>query len=346
MGLELENKRVSRFKKINARKSLFLLLASVAIVAVSCKKSNNLNDNMGGEVNRYNPTLMVFPSDALLKRLDCLNEIDNQGTVSYDRNYSKSFVQDSELKFVIANVEGAFSKSNYPLENLEQQLKQINNEKTMDAMESISTDARTQLLNTARPDFIIEVDYEYKQDPSSRNPKKILTYILTAIDVYTNKNVATITRSDIGNDDGSGSLAALIQKDLNENISDFQQQINNQFKDIIDNGVEITLRINTDENANLALGDECLGTENYNDWVNNWLKKNTVHSSFKSVKNSDKELKFTNVRIKTLTPSGEKYTAFDFASDLKRDISKSCGISCVNKTQGIADAYLVIKGLK
>lgn len=289
---------------------------------------------------------MVFPSDALLKRLGCIKEIKNQGTTSYQRDYSKSCIQDSELKFVIASVEESFSKIGYPLENLEQQLKQITNENAMDAMESVSKDTRTMLMNTARPDFVIEIDYEYAQDPMSRNPKKILNYILTAYDAYTNKSVATITRADVGKGNENASLAALISLDLNKNIGNFQKQIKERFSDELANGIEITLRLTTEENANFKFSDECLGSENYNDWINAWLKKNTIQSTFKPVKNTDKEIKYTNLRIKPKTKTGQRYSAFDFANDLKNDFSKACGAKATNRTQGIGDAYLVISGLK
>lgn len=328
-----------------------------SIFIISCGSNNSDNSlkpteeesqklaSEGNAIDQTNPTLMVFPSDALLKRLGCIKEIENQGITSYQRDYSKSFIQDSELKFAIASVEECFSKIGYPLENLEQQLKQINNDNAMDAMEGISKDARTMLMNTARPDFIIEIDYEYKQDPMSRNPKKSLNYIITAYDAYTNKSVASITRADVGKGESS-SLAVLIKSDLPANMSDLQQQIKQRFADALANGIEITLRLTTEENANFKFSDECLGSENYNDWINSWLKKNTVKSTFKPVKNTDKELRFTNVRIKPKTENGQRYSAFDFASDLKKDFSKGCGAKATNRTQGIGDAYLVISGLK
>jgi hypothetical protein len=312
----------------------------------SCGDDSFKSKNTETIKHQLSPTLMIFPSDALLKRLGCIDEIENQGTISYKRNYGKALIEDSDLKFAIASVEESFSSNGYPMENLEQQLKQIDNDNSMDAMEGILKDARTMLMNTARPDFIIEIDYEYKQDPNSRNPKKILNYILTALDVYTNKSVASITQADMEVENGNCSLASLIKNDLGKHISEFQSQINQRFTDELDNGVEITLRITVDENTNFNLTDECLGSQNYNDWVNEWLKKNTVRSSFKPIKNTDKELKYTNVRIKPKTENGERYSAFDFTNDFKNSFSKACGIKATNRTQGIGDAYIIISGLK
>lgn len=299
----------------------------------------------GTAIDQTNPTIMVLPSDALLQKLSCITELENQGSISYKRDYQKSLINNSDLKFVIASIEELFANAGYPLENMEQQLKQIINEKSMDEMEDISKDPRTLLMNTVRPDYVIDIDYNYSQDPLSRNPKKILSYVLTAINTYTNKSIASITRTNLNTQEQT-PLATIIKKDLTENISNFQTQIKSEFTNEISNGIEITLRLTTENNASFSFSDECLGTENYNDWLNNWLKKNTFRSSFKPVKNTDKELKYTNVKIKPKLENGQRYSAFDFANDLKKDFSKSCGIKAINRTQGIGDAYIVVSGLK
>ena len=49
-------------------------------------KSSEELKTEGNAINQTNPALMVIPSDALLKRLGCLKEIENQGTTSYERS--------------------------------------------------------------------------------------------------------------------------------------------------------------------------------------------------------------------------------------------------------------------
>lgn len=83
------------------------------------KESNAITQSM--------PTLMVIPSDALLKRMNCLSEEVKQGVVRYKRDYGNSFIKDSELKFVIAEIESQFSKFGFNMENMEQSLKLITN---------------------------------------------------------------------------------------------------------------------------------------------------------------------------------------------------------------------------
>lgn len=325
--------------------SIYLFGLVFITLAISCNTNNVINVASQSTIERSKPSLMVFPSDAMLKRMSCISEIDNQGTISYIRDYKKAYINDSKLKFVIASIEELFAKNGYPIENLEQQLKQLDNENATDEIESLQKDPKTILMSTARPDFIIEIDYEANQDPTTRNLSIIISYILTAIDVYTNKTVASITQPDIKKPDDK-NFAALIKENLDNKISDFQSQLSDRFNDISTNGAEITLRITVDGNANLNLGDECLGSENYNDWLNNWLKSNTVDQTYKPIKNTNSELRYTNIRIKSIADGGKKYTAYDFANDLKKDISKACGILASNKTQSIGDAYLTVKGLK
>ena len=50
----------------------------------SKKESNAITQSM--------PSVMVIPSDAMLKRMNCLKESDNQGVTSYSRDYAKSFI--------------------------------------------------------------------------------------------------------------------------------------------------------------------------------------------------------------------------------------------------------------
>ncbi|MEC8968460.1 MAG: DUF6175 family protein [Bacteroidota bacterium] len=297
------------------------------------KESNAITQSM--------PSILVVPSDALLKRLNCLTEINNQGVSAYSRDYSKSFIQDSELRFVIAGIEQEFSNKGFPLENLEQTLKLISNNNAMDEMEGVARDLRSELMNTARPDYIIELDYELKQDPKSRNMNKSLTYIVKCLDVYTNKSVASVTRANVGVESVSNDVPGLVKEDFPNAINDLSGNISNHFKDLLANGIEVTLRIAVMNSSAIALDDDC-GDEEISEKVISWLKSNTVNSTYKMAKNTETEMFFTNVRIYSQDESGNSYTAYDFAKDLKKGLKKGCGLKVGNKTQSLGDAFLQI----
>jgi nucleoside diphosphate kinase len=336
-------------------KQLILFLIPITLIFSSCGDSSNASNSMlptnadsrsakkeSNAITKSMPSVMVVPSDAMLKRMDCLKETNNQGVTSYSRDYAKSFIQDSELKFVIAEIESQFSNKGFSLENMEQTLKMLNNNNAMDEMEGIARDLRAELMNTAKPDYVIELDYELKQDPKSRNINKTLTYIVKCMDVYTNKSVASITRANIGKTSENNDVPGLVKEDFSNSIGELSTGITSHFKDLLANGIDITLRLAVLNSSAVALDDDC-GDEEIGERVVTWLKENTVNSTYKMAKNTETEMFFTNVRIFTQDESGNSYSAYDFAKDLKKGLKKGCGLSVSNKTQSLGDAFIQVK---
>lgn len=326
----------------------FLLIAFIFLF-FSCKnKSENIipsvEDSEATESNSITmsmPSVMIIPSDALLKRLGCISFKNNQGVQSYIRDYNKSFVNNSELTFVIAEIESQFSKRGFNLENLEQNLKLINNNNAFDEAEGIARDIRAELMNTARPDYVIELDYELKNDITSRSISKSLNYVVKCLDVYTNKSVASITRANIGKTSKSNDVQGILKSDIQGQIGQLSEGITAHFADILANGVEITLRVAVKNESSFELDDDC-GDEEIGEKIVEWLKKNTVNSTYKMSKNTSTEMFFTSVRIYTIDDKKNSYTAYDFAKDLKKSLKKGCGLDIDNKTQSLGDAFIQI----
>jgi len=326
----------------------------VAFILFSCSNSNNSNKltstdtelrDESDEVNvneQQKPTLMIIPSDALLKRLNCLNEIDNQGVAAYQRNYQKALIDNTDLKFTIAEIQKQFVNVGFPLEDLEQSLKSISNESAVDNIDNIQKDAKTLLLNTVRPDIILEIDYEAVIDNKSRNLAKTLTYTLKALDSYSNKAIASMQNTNVS---GSDNVSVLLKTEIEKNISSLTSQITNHFADIIKNGREISLRLSVAKGISFTFSDNCVKGEDYTDMINDWLKNNTFGGTFKRDLATDVELRFKNVRIKTLDKNGRQYTAYDFATDLKKAMNEMCGVKSKNTTQSLSDANLQIQGM-
>lgn len=310
------------------------LLPTLQESKLSKKESNAITQSL--------PTIMVVPSDAMLKRMGCLDEEITQGVTNYKRDYSKSYIKDSRLKFVIAAIEGEFSKYGFNLENMEQALKLIDNNNAMDEAEGVARDLRAELMSTTRPDYIIELDYELKQDPSSRNPNKVVTYIVKCIDVFTNKTVTALTRANAGIESKDNDIQTLFKNDFTENFSEIKNGITNHFMDVLANGSEITLRVAVLNSSAITLEDDCGGDE-ITEKIIDWMKENTINSTYKMVKNTSTELLFTNVRIYTQDENNNSYTAYDFARELRKGLRNGCSLDVVNKTQSLGDAFIQIK---
>ena len=125
----------------------------------------------------------------------------------------------------------------------------------------------------------------------------------------------------------------------------FTQQINNHFNTIIETGREITLRVTIDNGVNLTMSDECLDGDTYSDFIIDWVKVNTLLGAYNMNRNTETEMYFTNVKIKTLNDNGTQYSAYDFARELSKALNKGCGIKSRNTTQGLGMATISIKGM-
>lgn len=299
------------------------------------KNSNAITQSM--------PSIMVFPSDAMLLRMGFLEEVENQGRTSYQRNYQEAFIKNPDIKFTIAAIQEQFAKVGFPLEDMEQQLKKISNNNAMDEMTGVARDLRAELLNTVRPDYIIEVDYELKSDMNSRNLNKSLTYSVRCLDAYTTKSVASVSIPQAGKDMKENDIPSIIKSDFNKSIPDLENQIINHYADLLANGVEITLRIAVTNESGVKIDDFC-GDDEIGEKINTWMKENTVNQSFKMSKNTSTEMYFTSTRIFAQDDNGNKYTAYDFASDLRKDLRRGCSLVVKNKTQSLGDALVLIEG--
>jgi hypothetical protein len=321
------------------RKNLLLFLFPICFY--SCKDSGLPESGENNANSQTMPTIMVFPSDALLLNMGFLREIQNQGTISYQRDYQQAFIKNPDVKFAVASLQEEFANNGFRLEDMEQQLKQITNNNAMDEANGIVRDIKTELLNTVRPDYIIELDYNNVVNTRSRNGDGSMTFTVKCLDVYTNKAVASISKSGVDMS-GGVDMATKIKEIIGESMSDFKSQITSHFYDLNKNGVEITLRVAANGTSGIALDDDC-GDEEIGEKIDLWLKQNTINQAFKMVKNTDVEVSYTNVRIKARDDNGMKYTAYDFAKDLKKGLKKGCGLDVNNSTQSLGDALLIIE---
>jgi len=350
------NNKSKNFTKIEIMKKLLLsTLASIILISCGNKDSGekltstNLKpEKENSEVNaneQAKPTLIIIPSDQLLEKFGMLKEEIAQGKKIYSRDFKGYLMKDPNAKFIITAIQSQFIKVGFPLNDLEQTLKSIDDVQITDEIDNISKDSKTRLLTSAKPDIILELNYDLIQDNNSRNLNKTITYTLGAIDAFTNKVVSTIQQTGFGKDDPDNDAGSLMKKALEKDLPEYTKQINSYFGDIIQKGREITVRVAVENGIKLSMEDECLKGDTYSDWVIDYLKKNTLKGSYKMERNTQTEIFFRNVRIKTLNQDGTQFSAYDFAKEMKKAIDKACGIKTTNKTQGLGDSYLVIKGM-
>lgn len=304
--------------------------------------SNDYEETPVNAIEQALPTIVVIPSDRLLKTYGALGCNIVDGKEVYTRNYNKYLVNNSNNKTIISLIQNKFVSLNFPLSDLEQTLKSLNNKSLEDEADGFIKDPKTLLLTKVSPDIILELDYEYKRDFNSRDLTKYrLSYTLNAIDAYTNKVFSTQTFQSLeGN-----SLESILRKNLDKNIDKLSSEINNYFADIVYRGREITVRFAVEKGSNIKLSDESIEGETYTDWIIDYIKTNAKKGAYVMQRNTDNELYFVNVRINTLNPDGTQFSAYEWGRELGKKLRKELGVKTVNKTQGLGEVLISIKGI-
>lgn len=335
--------------------TLYGLLFFLILLLCSCSNSNNSNkltditsvaDNYDetpvNAIEQALPTIVIIPSDQLLQRYGALEVKNVDGKEILSRDYNKYLINNKNNKALISLLQNEFVKLNFPLSDLEQTLKALNTQSALDEADGLQKDPKTLLLTKVSPDIILELDYSYKMDMNSRDlTKHLFSYTLNAIDAYTNKVFSTQTYENIV----GTSATEIFKSHLHKNVDKLSKEINDYFADIIYRGREITVRIAVERGSNIKLSDESIEGDTYTDWIIDYIKRYAKKGTYTMQRNTDNELYFVNVRINTLNDDGTQFSAYDWGREFGKAMRKQLGVKVTNKTQGLGEILITIKGI-
>lgn len=337
--------------------------ALLAIAFASCGGNQNkgLADGASGDLEAYEngdvnaivqamPQIMVIPGDQTLQTFKCLKTETVNGRSYVIRDFQNYLLKDYRARRIISTIQDAFIDVDFPLNDFEQTLKQLDTQETTDIADGFEKDAKTLLLFTAQPDIILELNYFSSKDKGmsmtshnyNNKGERDISYTLTALDAYTNKTVATINAVNIKNESTTEGL----QEDLKKQLPKFQQDIQKYFNDILTRGRDINVRIAVEKGSNVKLTDESIEGDTYSDWIIDYIKAHTVKGAYKLQTNTDNELSFANCRIKLLNEDGTQYGVYDWTRDLQKNLRKNLGLKCTNKAQGLGEVLISVQGLQ
>lgn len=338
---------------------LFCFLSVMLFSSCGGGGSNGLTEGASGDMEAYEnssvngieqarPQIMVLPSDNTLKQFKALSESEENGRTYYLRDYAAYLKNDYHAKRIFSAIQDEFNKQGYPLNDFEQTLKQLDTQAATDVADNLGDDAKTQLLTTAQPDIILELDYytssgkiSLTSHNYSNKGERDVSYTLNAIDAYTNKVVATINGTRLNGE----STTLVLQEDMAKKMPKFQQDIQNYFSDILKRGRDITVRVAIDNNCDIKLSDESVEGDTYADYIMDYVKTHTVKGAYKMQRNTDKELYFVNCRIKLINEDGTQFGVYDFARELSKKLRKDLGLKVTNKAQGLGEILITINGI-
>lgn len=333
----------------------FIAILSLLLLA-GCGNSSNrsltggltesLDDYESTAVNaveQAKPTIMVIPSDNLLKTYNALGTETLNGANVIVRDYNRYLLANADNKSLLSHIQQAFADVDYPMQDLEQTLKQLSTQGAVDMVDGMDKDAKTMLLTVAQPDIILELDYSSKMDmKADLNNARSVNFTLNAIDAYTNNVLSSNTMSDIK---GENTLSA-ISKPLKECMPKLLSDIQKSYADIMRHGRNVTIRVAVATGSNVDLNDESIEGDTYADWINDYIKTHTVKGAYKMQRNTNKELYFVNCRIPLTNDDGTQYGVYDWAREMSKSMRQNLGVSCTNKSQGLGEILITINGLR
>ena len=291
------------------RKSIFTLaLALVALVASAQIKK---------------PELMVIPSDVWCISNGFYTEVDNMGTTVKVPNYKQALQESMGLKLAIAKLNDLMAERQFPLQSLEQTIKNLEQRRMEDnltmskAGNELAESPLDEVARTAKCDIILELSWELKDF----GPKHSLSYILEGRDAYTGKAIGAA--SGTGAPSFTADVDVLLEEAIVANMDNFNNRLLDHFTEMQTIGREISLDIKVFANneAGIDLETEFDGDELI-DIINEWLQVNTVQGRFSMPYASENVANFTQVRIPVYDERGRAIDANGFAKQLTKVLKK------------------------
>lgn len=290
------------------------------------------------------PKLMVVPSDAWCKQHNFTKTFDNQGTEEVIPDYQKALSTDKDLNNVISKINILMADRGFPLQDMQQSLKSINNISAEDRLLTSRTSGATiaespldRLRRTAKADILLEVDWTI----SEVGPKKTVTYNLKGLDAYSNKQVAGAQGT--GAPSFSAEVPVLLEEAVQDNMDNFTAQLQAHFDDMMANGREVVIDVRVfDNGSGLTLEEEFNGTE-LSEIIDDWMAENTVSHRFSKADATENYINYDQVRIPLYKANGMPQDTNDFTRTLAKFLRNApYNIPCKVVNRGLGRCLIVL----
>jgi len=289
------------------------------------------------------PTLMILPSDNWCEQRYFMTEFDNQGTKQKVPNYKQAFQEDTEIGQVISKIGTLMVSRGFPLKDVEQELKAIEDRNAENNMTASTTSGSfmaesplDKIKNKAKADILIQIWWKV----SKTEQGKVVSFVLEAFDAYTSKRIAASTGN--GTPNNTDIVPVLLENAILANIEPFAAQLQSHFDDMFTNGREIILTVKKWNSWDKNMETEIHGKE-ISDYINKWMKDNTVNKRFTMGDASENIIRFDQVRIPLYNADNDPIDARQFAKGLQKYLKAApFNFEVKLMTRGLGEAILVL----
>ncbi len=314
-----------------------ILLVATAVIAIASY----------GQARK--PTIMVVPSDRYCISNGYAQTYNDNGTTTTLPDYKSALQHDSDLRLVISKMSGIMADREFPLKDLEQELRNMSSESaessllTGNAGGSIVESPIDVLKRTAKADIILDLDFTIIR----QGPKKSISFILNGLDSYTSKNIASA--SGAGNPSTSASVELLLEEAVLSHMDEFNGRLMTHFEDMFANGREVKVMIKLFDGADINLTEEFDingNTDELGTLIEDWFADNCVNGRFSLADGTENFQRYEQVRIPMFYERNGRQRAMDtrnFVGELKKYLAKEPFLLDSKVYQrGLGEAWLII----
>lgn len=297
------------------------------------------------------PILMVVPSDAWCQRNNCMTTFtDETGARQAVPDYRKAVSHNEELRLVISELATIMAENNFPLKDLEQSLKSLQQEdaelsliQSKSSGSTILESPSDKLKRVAKADIILDLDFNVKK----QGPKRYISFNLRANDAYSNKTISSI--SGDGKPSTTIETGVLLEEAVLNYMDEFNAALMTHFDDMAQNGREVKINILLWQNAPFDLEEEFDykgGTLSLGDIIDFWMDDHCVKGRYSRINGSESEIRYEQVRIPLFMEILGKERAIDtkrFISNLSSMLKKEpFNITSKIYERGLGETWLII----
>lgn len=288
------------------------------------------------------PTIMVMPSNAWCHEKGYMQTFDNQGTQVKVPDYKAAVSVDKSLNAVISKINNLMADRGFPLKDLQQTLKGLDNSAAEDALimskagNSVKETPLDRLRRRAQPDIVMELDWTV----NTVGPKHSITYNLRAIDAYSEKQIAGTEGT--GKVSFSANIPVLLEEAVQDHMDEFCDRLQNHFEDMMQNGREVSLVMKVFDNGSGLDFEKEYGDKELNEVIDDWLSDNCVNHRFNKSSGTESTLVYEQVRIPLYKENGRAMNTYDFARNMARFFKSSpYNIPIKTVNQGLGKCELI-----
>lgn len=299
------------------------------------------------------PTIMVMPSDVYCSRNGYTTEwVDENGNSNTVSDISNIFKQEDveDLRLVISELSKIMAERGFPLKDLEQTLKSLQQESLeMSLLESSTSGAYItesmldKVKRTAKADIILDLDFTIMQ----KGPQRYISYNMRGLDAYTNKVIAA--NSGVGSPSTSAPINLLLEEAVINYMDSFCAQLMSHFEDMAANGREIVMKFRVWDNADVNFESEFDFEDDYlelTDIISYWMEDNTVNHAPTRTNASENYISFEQVRIPLYRERNGRQSALDargFANGIRSYLRKEpFMIESKIYERGLGEVWIII----